>query len=47
MAEIEVRVEENVDAFRESFKFYKRRQPCPDLLDVVDFIDSSRAEVGY
>lgn len=27
------------DAFRDVFKYYKRKNPAPDLTDVIDFND--------
>lgn len=30
-------VEGGEDAFRKIFKFYRRRNPPPDLSDVIDF----------
>ena len=36
-APIEEHIQENEDNFKKKFKFYKRKQPPPDLLDVVDF----------
>ena len=33
------------DRFRESFKYYKKKKPPPDLSNVIDFSTSDNSEV--
>ena len=36
---------DNVDVFKASFKFYKKRKPPPDLSDVIDFSQPDYSKV--
>jgi len=37
---------DDLDVFRKSFKYYKRKIPVPDFTDVIDFRHSSTTSTG-